>query len=123
MNCFFCASLRRKTLLKYALDKGYDSLALGHHMDDILESLLMNMVYNSELSVMVPHLLYEKGPLRLIRPLSLLSESHIAEAAGKLDLPEKSCRCLYERESRRKEVRQALDLLTGNNSSLKKKHV
>lgn len=120
MSCYWCASLRRKTLLKYALDNNYQSLALGHHMDDILESLLMNMVYNKEISVMVPHLLYETGPVRLIRPLSLLAENHLVEAAVKLEFPEKSCKCPYEKESRRKEVRTALDLLTGNSPLLKK---
>ena len=120
MNCYFCSSFRRKTLLNHALEEGYNSLALGHHMDDILESLLMNMVYNREISVMVPHLLYEKASLRLIRPLALLSESHVVRAAAMLEIPGKSCRCPHERESRRKEVRRALDLLTRNNPALKK---
>ena len=119
MSCYHCASIRRKTLLRYAVRKGYSSLALGHHMDDILESVLMNMIFNSELSSMVPHLLYENGPLRLIRPLSLLSEKHLREAGGKMELIRESCQCPYEGKSRRKDMRSALDLMTSDNPSLK----
>ncbi|OQY33796.1 MAG: hypothetical protein B6241_07020 [Spirochaetaceae bacterium 4572_59] len=55
----------------------------------------------------------------MIRPLSLLAEKHLVEAAMKLKFPEKSYKCPYEKKSRRKEVREALDLLTGNSPSLK----
>ena len=119
MSCYHCASIRRKTLLNYAALNRYDSLALGHHMDDILESVLMNMVFNSELSAMVPHLLYENGSLRLIRPLSLLSETHLQEAAEKMHLIRNSCQCPHEGESRRKDMRKALDFMTSANPSLK----
>jgi len=118
MSCFWCASLRRKTLLRYALEQGYDVLALGHHMDDILESLLMNMVYNSELSVMVPHLEY-RDDLRLVRPLCLAAEDHVREAAVSMGIPGRSCRCPHEGVSRRKQVRKALDLLTDDSPALK----
>ena len=63
MNCYWCSTQRRMELIRYAGDKGYNKIALGHHMDDMLETFFMNMIYKSELSTMLPKLKYDRYPL------------------------------------------------------------
>ena len=62
MNCWWCSTQRRTELLNYALTNGYNKLALGHHLDDVLETLLMNMLNRGELSTMAPAMRYRAIP-------------------------------------------------------------
>ncbi|HKL85583.1 MAG TPA: ATP-binding protein, partial [Treponemataceae bacterium] len=63
MNCWWCSTQRRSELNEYAIREGYNKIALGHHLDDILETLLMNALTKGELSTMPPRLKYEKYPV------------------------------------------------------------
>ena len=56
MNCFWCSTQRRTELINYALSNNFNKIVLGHHMDDILETLLMNMLEKAQLSTMPPFL-------------------------------------------------------------------
>ena len=77
MNCYWCSTQRRTELLRYAIANGYNKIALGHHLDDILETLLMNMIEHQKLTAMPPVLQYEKYPVKIIRPLCYCAESSI----------------------------------------------
>ena len=68
-KCFLCSWHRRKVMFQFAEDNGFNKIALGHHLDDVLETLLMNALQKGVLSTMPPRLKYEKYPLILIRPL------------------------------------------------------
>ncbi|GHT88758.1 hypothetical protein FACS1894137_17260 [Spirochaetia bacterium] len=68
MNCYWCSTQRRTELLKYAVENGFNKLALGHHLDDIIETFFMNMTAKGELSTMPMLLAYLKYPVSLIRP-------------------------------------------------------
>ena len=81
MNCYWCSTQRRTELLRYAMDKGCNKIVLGHHMDDFLETLIMNMLTKSELACMRPILNYEKYPISVIRPLCYVQENYIIEHA------------------------------------------
>lgn len=84
-KCFLCSWNRRKTLFLFAETNGFNKIALGHHMDDILTTLLMNMTYEGSIQTMPPLLKMEHYPLSIIRPLCLVSEADIkvvAEAEG-----------------------------------------
>ncbi len=119
MNCYWCSMQRRTELLKYALENNYTKLALGHHIDDILETLLMNMLNKSELSTMVPRLKYENYPLTIVRPLCYADIPTIKEHALTNGYISSTCTCTYQENSGRKEARSKLDILT--NGSLHKK--
>ena len=114
MNCYWCSTQRRAALMKYATDNGYTKIALGHHMDDILETLFMNMAYKSELSTMLPVLKYDKYPHTVIRPLALVKESEIVEFAKSIGIERLVCTCPYGAKSKRREIREKLDHFTKN---------
>jgi len=111
MNCYWCATQRRMELLKHAAAYGIEKIALGHHMDDILETFLMNMMYRSELSTMLPVFKYDKYPCTIIRPLSLVKESEIALVAAELGYSDIISQCNCGERSKRKEIRKSLDYL------------
>ena len=111
MNCYWCSTQKRMELLKYAASRGYSKIALGHHMDDILETFLMNMMYRSELSTMLPVFTYDEYPCTVIRPLSLVKESEILEVIRELRYDGITCSCICGEQSKRKEVRRSLDFL------------
>lgn len=83
MNCWWCSLQRRGELNEYAIKNGFNKIALGHHLDDVLETLLMNMLEKAELATMPPRLKYNKYPVTIIRPLYYASVQTIVEHAKK----------------------------------------
>ena len=111
MNCYWCSTQKRAELLKYAIAHGCTKIALGHHMDDILETFLMNMMYRGELSTMLPVFRYDKYPCAVIRPLSLVKENEIVEVIRELGYDGITSVCPCGERTKRKDVRQSLDFL------------
>lgn len=112
MNCWWCSTRRRGELLNMALQGGFNKIALGHHLDDILETLLMNALNKGELATMLPNFAYSKYPVRVIRPLCYLCEDKIKEYAATKGWTAYTCTCGFQNNSGRKEARTALEALT-----------
>ena len=121
MSCYWCSQQRRNELLHYAVENGYTKLALGHHLDDILETLLMNMLVKAELSTMPPRLDYEKYPVSIIRPLCFADVNLIKEHAKESGYISTTCTCSYQDNSGRKEARKRLEALTQGDVKAKEK--
>jgi len=121
MSCYWCSTQRRSELLNYALKYGYNKIALGHHMDDILETFLMNMLEKGNLSTMIPKMQYEKWPVSIIRPLAYVSENRIIEHAKDEGFFGYTCTCNFQENSTRKEARKRLDLLTNGDEKIKER--
>jgi tRNA(Ile)-lysidine synthase TilS/MesJ len=119
MSCFWCSTQRRIELIDYALKNGYNKIALGHHLDDILETLLMNMIGHGKLETMPPVLQYKKYPLSVIRPLCYVSVSEIILHAEHEQWRSVTCTCSYQDNSGRKDARQKLAALTGGDDAKK----
>jgi len=79
--CGLCSRLRRGILYAFAAEHKIDKIALGHHRDDIVETLFLNMFFGSKLKAMPPKLLSDNGRHIVIRPLSYCSEIDIARYA------------------------------------------
>jgi tRNA 2-thiocytidine biosynthesis protein TtcA len=79
--CAVCSRLRRGTLYGFAQRIGADRIALGHHMDDIVETLFLNLFHGSTLKTMPPKLLSDDGRNVVIRPLAYCREADIARWA------------------------------------------
>jgi tRNA 2-thiocytidine biosynthesis protein TtcA len=85
--CGLCSRLRRGALYRYASEHGVTKVALGHHRDDIVETLFLNMFFGGRLKAMPPKLLSEDGRHIVIRPLAYVPEREIARYAGARHFP------------------------------------
>lgn len=121
MNCYWCSMQRRRELLGYAIENGYDAIALGHHLDDVLETLLMNMLYKGKLETMPPVFQYREYPMKIIRPLVYVEERKISSYSERSGWKSAVCTCNYQNNSGRKEARRRLEALTDGDGALKKR--
>lgn len=111
MSCYWCSTQRRTELLDYARRHSYNRIALGHHMDDLLETFLMNMTSKGELSGMLPLLKYDRYDQWIIRPLAWVTEEETQAYAAAIGFEAVRCTCGFDTNSRRREVRRLLDAL------------
>ncbi len=109
-TCFLCARSRRNQLFEYAKDKGFNKLALGHHKDDLIETLFLNLLYSGNISTMVPCQKLFDGKLNIIRPLAYVEKNEIWQIAKKLNLTPVDNLCPLADYTKRETVR---DLLNG----------
>jgi tRNA 2-thiocytidine biosynthesis protein TtcA len=93
INCFWCSWNRRKHLFELAHKYGCKKLALGHHKDDIIHTLLLNMFFQGDISSMAPKQEMFKGEITIIRPLAYVEEKELSQFAKELKFPLSSCRC------------------------------
>ncbi|MGP1594347.1 MAG: ATP-binding protein [Treponema sp.] len=121
MNCWWCSSQRRLELNTFAQAHGFNKLALGHHLDDILETVLMNMFTKGELAAMLPVMPFQKFPITIIRPLCLADIPMIVQHANTHGYISSTCTCSYQANSGRKKARSYLEQLTNGNYALKRK--
>jgi tRNA 2-thiocytidine biosynthesis protein TtcA len=91
--CSICARLKRGALYEAALRLGCNKLALGHHLDDFIETLLLNQFFVGSLKAMSPSMLADNGVITVIRPLVYVQEQDIIEFSQQAQLPVVCCRC------------------------------
>ncbi|HXD50467.1 MAG TPA: tRNA 2-thiocytidine(32) synthetase TtcA [Burkholderiales bacterium] len=107
--CGLCSRLRRGALYHFAEREGFTKIALGHHRDDIVETLFLNLFHHSSLKAMPPKLLSDDGKHVVIRPLAFCRENDIAEYAEKQQFPIMPCNlCGSQETSQRKAIKQML---------------
>ena len=121
MNCYWCSTQRRTELLRYAMEKKFNKIALGHHLDDIIETFFMNMTGKGQLSAMPVILSYKKYPVSLIRPLAYLEERQIIACAAEQDILAAACTCPYGINSGRREMRKKIADFTNNSGAVKRR--
>ena len=106
--CFLCSWYRRKTLFNVAQELGCNKIAFGHHRDDVIETLLMNLIYQGTFATMPPMLQMEKMPIRIIRPLCLIDEADIKVYAEQQGYQKQAKLCPFEHVSSREKVKGLL---------------
>lgn len=118
-NCFWCSWNRRKELFLMAGKLGFNKIALGHHMDDIIETTLLNLFFNGEISTMNPYQELFKGKLTLIRPLCYVEEFNFKGFAKENNLPVIKCNCPVQNDSQRKYIKQLIKTLEKKSPGVK----
>ncbi len=115
--CSFCSRLRRGILYGLAQRRGYTKIALGHHADDLIETLLLSQFFTGEIKSMPPVLRAEDGVNVVIRPLCTVFEEEIRDYAERRGFPVVCCGCpaCGVEEMKRREVKALLrDLERGH---------
>lgn len=110
-DCFLCARNRRSQLFDLAAEMNMNKIALGHHKDDLIETLIINMLYSGNISTMMPNQALFDGELKLIRPLAYLEKNAIRQLAGMLGIEAIPNYCPIERNTRREKVRTYLEMI------------
>lgn len=114
--CSLCSRLRRGIIYKYAEEHGFNKIALGHHRDDLIRSLLMSILYNGEIKSMPPKLLSDSKRHIVIRPLVYCQEKDIAKFAELQKFPIIPCNLCGSQENLvRKKIARLIDELATEN--------
>ena len=98
-TCGLCSRLRRGSLYGFAQEIGATRIALGHHRDDIVETLFLNMFFNGKLKAMPPKLLSDDGANVVIRPMAYCKETDLAAYAGYKAFPIIPCNLCGSQEN------------------------
>ena len=120
--CYLCARMRRGHLYSKARELGCNKIALGHHFDDVIETIVMGMLYGAQIQTMMPKLHSTNFPgMELIRPLYLIREDDIIHWARYNDLHFIQCACRFtencascggtEKGSKRAEIKELIHSL------------
>lgn len=114
--CSLCSRLRRGNIYRYAAQHGFNKIALGHHRDDLIESLLMSILYSGEIRSMPPKLLTDNQRHIVIRPLAYCQERDIAAYARAQRFPIIPCNlCGSQEKTTRRRIKQLIADLAEDN--------
>ncbi len=114
VSCFWCSWNRRKALFTLAEKTGCTKIAFGHHQDDIVETLLLNMFYHGEFSAMNPRQELFGGKIVIIRPLCYVEENSLKKFAKESKFPSQLCRCPNSQVSKRRIMKKFIEKIGKN---------
>jgi len=114
--CSLCSRLRRGIIYRYAEEKGFNKIALGHHRDDMIRTLMMSVLYNGDIRSMPPKLLSDNKKHIVIRPMCYVQEKDIISFATEQAFPIIPCTlCGSQENLMRKKVTRLIDQLAEEN--------
>ena len=109
--CALCAKLRRGALNSAALERGCNKVALGHNREDVLETLLMSMLYEGRMNTFAPITYLNRTGITVIRPMVYIPEKYCLSVAKQLELPVLPANCEIAGATKREEAKEILQYL------------
>jgi len=117
--CSLCSRLRRGIIYRYAEEHGFNKIALGHHRDDLIRTLMMSILYNGDVRSMPPKLLSDNKKHIVIRPMCYVQERDIITYAKEQNYPIIPCTlCGSQENLARKRIGRLIDQLAEENSKI-----
>jgi tRNA 2-thiocytidine biosynthesis protein TtcA len=117
--CSLCSRLRRGNIYRYAKENGFTKIALGHHRDDLVNTLLMSILYSGQIRSMPPKLLTDDKRHILIRPMVYCQEKDIITYAGEQNFPIIPCTlCGSQEKLTRKKIAALMKTLAAENPKI-----
>ncbi len=120
--CYMCAKMRRGYLYNYAKELGCNKIALGHHFNDVIETIMLNILYTGQYRTMMPKIKSKNfKDMELIRPFYYIKEDDIREWARYNEIEVLDCACTVTREevdSKRKEIKNLIKQLKLTNNDV-----
>ena len=107
--CSLCAKMRRGALSDLCIELGANKVALGHHRDDAIETLLLSLLYEGRLHTFQPVTYLSRSNLTQIRPMIYVSEKHVIHMTKQLDLPVVSSPCPANGYTKREDMKELLN--------------
>lgn len=114
-KCFVCSRERRKMLVEIAEGLDIFNIALAHHQEDVVETLLLNILYTGRMGTILPKQSIIRGRFSFVRPLYHLDKKNIIGIAGAYGLKSFGNACPYYEDSRREWIRESLQKIQSRN--------
>lgn len=111
LACYSCSRLRRKLIFDAAKEAGITTIAFGHHRDDSIQTLLMNLFHKAEFAANLPKVPMHDYGVTIIRPLIYISEQEIKEFAKLYGFSRVTCQCPVGQNSLRKQTENLISLM------------
>ena len=109
LDCYSCARERRKALFKIAKKNGIDTIAFGHHKDDNIQTLLLNLFHKAEFEGMMPKIKFEAYDISIIRPLIYVEEQEIIKFAKAYNILRQMYKCPIGKTSKRNDIKNIIE--------------
>ncbi|HNQ47030.1 MAG TPA: ATP-binding protein [Syntrophorhabdus sp.] len=119
-GCFWCSWNKRKALFDTAHNLGCTKIAFAHHMDDIIETMLLNLFFQGEIGTMQPFQDMFEGDLAIIRPLAYVEEKELLKLSRQMNLPIIASACPHSKTSKRYLLKGMIAELKKHNRNVKK---
>ena len=120
VECYYCTLRRRTALIKLADERGFNVIAFGHHLDDLVETLLMNVMHYGHVSTMAPRVHFFEGKIKVVRPLAYIPEEETRAYAEAVTIVPPACHCGGLESSLRQSTKEFIAELEGKVPDLKK---
>ena len=119
--CSLCANMRRGAINNIAKQLGCNKVALGHHLDDALETFLMSLVFEGRMHTFSPRTYLSRADITVIRPMIYVYEKDIISVAGKLDLPVVPNNCPADGITKRTTMKEEMARFEAMNSTVRER--
>lgn len=107
-NCYSCSRNRRRLIFEIAKENNINTIAFGHHLDDNIETLFLNLLHKAEFEPMMPKIKMHAYDVYIIRPLIFVAEDEILKFAKSYNILKTFCKCPIGQTSKRKDVKKII---------------